>query len=285
MNTDTGSPEYPKLSGLSLVCPTSALTFQSSDLMVSVTQNFAVVGAGVLASLLFMVGLNRLWPWEKRRAYNDLIGSQFGFLGTTYAVFVGFMLFAVWSSFGEADLNVDLEANALVDIYRLADGMPEPQRTQLQKLARSYANAVIIEDWPQMAEGVVPGQTSALNQEMWKTVTSLRAASPTEVNAQESALSELSLLVQHGQTRTRQSTTRLPGVLWCVLLVGGSLTIFSACSFGAESVKLQALNVLIVSVLVSLSLVAIADIHRPFHGLIHVKDDAFRRAQQSMQAR
>jgi hypothetical protein len=38
------------------------------------------------------------------------------------------------------------------------------------------------------------------------------------------------------------------------------------------------------SLLVSLSLVAIADIHRPFHGLIHVSDQAFRKAQQSMQA-
>ena len=63
------------------------------------------------------------------------------------SVFVGFMLFAVYSSFGEADLNVDLEANAVVDIYRLADGMPEPQSTQLQKLARSCVDAVIIQEW------------------------------------------------------------------------------------------------------------------------------------------
>jgi hypothetical protein len=74
-------------------------------------------------------------------------------------------------------------------------------------------------------------------------------------------------------------------MLWCVLLVGGTLTIVSACLFGTESVKLQGLHVFSISLLVSLSLVAIANIHRPFHGLIHIGDDAFRRVQQSMQAR
>jgi len=64
--------------------------------------------------------------------------------------------------------------------------------------------------------------------------------------------------------------------------VGGTLTIVSSCTFGTESVKLQALQVLCFSLVVSLALVAIADIHRPFHGLIHVTDHAFRRAQQAL---
>jgi high-affinity Fe2+/Pb2+ permease len=95
-------------------------------------------------------------------------------------------------------------------------------------------------------------------------------------------MSELDAIGQHRLTRILQSTRQLPNVLWCVLLVGGFLTIVSACTFGTDSLKLQILQVFCLSVLVSLSLVAIADIHRPFHGLVHVSDYAFRRAQQSM---
>jgi hypothetical protein len=252
--------------------------------MVTVTQNIVVVVAAVLGSLLFMVGLNRVWPWEERRPHNDLIGWQLSVLGTTYAVILGFMLYTVWTSFGEADRNVDGEANTVLDIYRLANGMPDPQRIRLETLARSYVNAAITQEWSQMAKGAVPEQTSELNDEMWKTVISVGASSATEVNVQQSAFSQLGLLVQHELTRKRQSTTRLPGLLWWVLLVGGALTVVSACLFGTESVKLQGLHVLSISLLVSLSLVAIANIHRPFHGMIHVRDDAFRRVQQSMQA-
>lgn len=250
--------------------------------MLTAKQNLIVVAATVLASLFFMVGLNRIWPWQKRCARNDLIGWQLSILGTTYAVILGFMLYAVWASFEEAELNVDLEANAVVDIYRLADALPEPQRTQLQTLARSYVDAVINQDWPQMARSEVPEKSTAINEEMWRAVLSVKSALPVETNAQEHAMSALDAIGQHRLRRILQSTTQLPNVLWCVLLVGGVLTIVSASTFGTESVKLQTLQVFCLSLLVSLSLVAISDIHRPFHGLVHVSDYAFRRALQSM---
>ena len=253
--------------------------------MVTVTQNVFVIAIAVASSLLFMTILNRIWPREKRRAYNDLIGWQASTLGTTYAVILGFMLYTVWTSYGEADLNVDHEANALLDVYRLADGIPEPQRTHLKTQARSYADAVINRDWPEMSRNDELMESAAISTEMWNTVTSVRPTSSSEVTAQEDLRSELGSLSQHRLTRLLQSSARLPNVLWCVLLVGGVLTIVAACTFGAENVKLQTLQIFSFSLLVSLSLVAIADIHRPFHGLIHVSDSAFQRAEQNMQAR
>ena len=253
--------------------------------MVTVSRNIIVVTITVFVSLLAVAGVNHVWPREQRRQYNDLIGWQLSILGTTYAVILGFMLYTVWTSFGEAALNVDFEANAVVDIYRLAEGLPEPQRTRLQTLARSYVDKVIGQEWPRVARGEVPEQDTAADTEMWKAVMSVKAASPTEVSAQEHVMSELGSLGQRRLIRILQSRTRLPNVLWCVLLVGGGLTIVSACIFGTESVKLQTLQVFCFSLLVSLSLVAIADIHRPFHGLIHVSDYAFQRARESMQSR
>lgn len=253
--------------------------------MTAVSENIAAVTITVLASLLAMAGLNRVWPREKRRVYNDLIGWQLSVLGTTYAVILGFMLYAVWATLGEADLNVDSEANAVVDVYRLAEGLPEPQRTQLQRLARDYVDTVVSREWPQMARGQVPEQSTSIDQEMWKVVMSFKAASPNEVNAQEHALTELESLAQRRITRIRQSQTGLPTMLWCVLLVGGALTIICSCTLGSDSVKLQSLEVLCFSLLISLTLVTIADIHRPFRGLIHVSDYAFQRAGQSMRSR
>lgn len=167
------------------------------------------------------------------------------------------MLYTVWTSFGEADLSVDPEASSVLNIYRLGEGLPEPQRTAL-----SYVDAVINRDWPQMAKSEAPDQSGGITAEMWKTVMSVRVTSPTEQTAEDHALSELSSLNQHRLTRLLESTSRLPTVLWCVLLVGGALTILAACLFGEGRVKLQSLQVFSFSLLVSLSLVAIADIHR-----------------------
>ena len=253
--------------------------------MATVGENVLVITAAVIGSLLCLAAVGRVWPWEKRRALNDLIGWQLSVLGTTYAVILGFMLYTVWRAMGEANLNVDLEANAVVEMHRLAKGLPEPQRTHLQALTRSYADTVIKRDWPQMGRGEVPEETGAINEGMWNTVMSVRATTPIEITAQQNALSQLGSLDEHRLTRILQSTTSLPDVLWGVLLACGALTIVSACMFGTENMKLQTLQVVAFSLLVSLSLVAIADIHRPFHGFVRVRNDAFLRAQQSMQVR
>jgi len=251
----------------------------------SVGQNITVVAVTVLASLLAMAGLNRVWPRGQRYGYNDLIGWQLTILGTTYAVILGFMLYAVWTTLGEADLNVDAEANAAVDVFRLAQGLPDPQRTQLRGLARDYVDTVISRDWPQMARGELPEQSTAIDQEMWRIVMSVIPASPSETSAQDHAVSELESLAQRRMIRLRQSKSGLPAMLWWVLLVGGALTIISSCALGSDNVKVQSLEVCCFSLLVSLSLVTIANIHRPFRGLIHVTDYSFQQARQSMQFR
>jgi len=181
--------------------------------MLNYFQSSIIVVVTVSASLVFMAVLNRIWPPNQRHAHNDLIGWQLSILGTTYAVILGFMLYTVWTNFAAADLNVDFEANALVNVYRLADGLPNPQRGQLQALARTYAEIAIEKDWPDMAADKVPDQSRGLDRDMWQILMSVKTASPTEITAEDHALYELSALTEHRRTRFLQSASRLPNVL------------------------------------------------------------------------
>jgi hypothetical protein len=250
--------------------------------MLNTWQSFVTIILAVFWSLSFMWGLNRLWPWEKRHAHNDLIGWQLNILGTTYAVILGFMLYAVWNNYGVANLNVDNEANAIENIYRLAEGLPAPQRDQIQTLARSYAETVINQDWPQMATDQVPEASNKLNQQMWSTLMSIRNGAPNEITAEDHALSELSALTEHRRMRLVQNAFRLPTVLWCLLIIGGAVTIASASMFGSANTSLHRLHIFAFSLLIALVLVAVADIDRPFQGAVQVSDFAFQRAQRNM---
>jgi hypothetical protein len=250
--------------------------------MLNTPQSLIIVALTVASSLLFMWGLNRVWPWNKRHAHNDLIGWQLSILGTTYAVMLGFMLYTVWTDFGAAELNVDNEANALASVYRVAQGLPEEERGQLQMQARYYANTVINKDWPDMAADLTPEASAKIDQDMWKTLMSAKSESPTELLAEDHAISELSTLSEHRRIRVLQSNFRLPVVLWCVLILGGVVTIASASMFGSANTVLHSLQVFAFSLLVALVLVAVADIDRPFEGSAHVKNFAFQRALQSM---
>jgi hypothetical protein len=236
----------------------------------------------ITASMLFMAILNRVWPREKRQAHNDLIGWQLNIIGTTYAVILGFMLYTVWTDFGAANLNVDLEASALRNVYRLAAGLPEQQRVRLQLQAHSYADAVINQDWPEMASGQTPEESHEINQAMWKTLMSVKLATPSEIVAEDHALSELSSLTEHRRTRLLQSRYRLPTIFWAVLLIGAFLTITSASMFGSANPRLHALQVFSFTLLITLVLLAIADVNLPFRGWVHVDNYAFIRAQENM---
>jgi hypothetical protein len=193
------------------------------------------------------------------------------------------MLYTVWTNFGLADLNADSEANALVNVYRLAEGLPDRQRNELRIAAREYADTVVQQDWPEMARGQDGEfESHEINQRMWHILMSVKAASPTEITAEDHALYELSAMAEHRRIRRLQSISKLPGILWCVLIIGGTVTIMSSCMFGSESALLHGLQVFAFSLLVALALVAIADIDRPFQGSVHVNDWAFRRAQENM---
>jgi hypothetical protein len=251
--------------------------------MLSFLQDIFILVLTTTGSLLLVAALNRFWPQEKRRVHNNLIGWELGILGTTYAVILGFMLYTVWTDFGAANLNVDLEANALRNLYRLAEGLPQQQRTQLESQTRNYARAVIERDWPDMANGRVPEESHEINQAMWRTLMSVKTGSPAEFLAEDHALTELSALTQHRRTRLIQSRSQLPAIFWCVLVTGAAVTVFSASMFGSENAALHAIQVFSFTLLIMLTLLAIADVNLPFQGWVHISDYAFQRAQQSMQ--
>ena len=250
--------------------------------MLSYTLDVLIVALTITSSMLLMWALDRLWPWEKRHAHNDLIGWQLSILGTTYAVILGFMLYTVWTDFGAASLNVELEASSLRNLYRIAEALPDQQRTELQNEARAYADAVVNHEWPEMGSGQLPNESHAINKNMWKTVMSAIAASSSQTVAEDHALSELTSLTEHRRIRLSQSQASIPGILWFVLIVGGILTISSCCLFGSASSTLHGLQVFAFSLLVSLVLLAIADINSPFRGSVHISVFAFQRAQQNM---
>ena len=248
----------------------------------TLTQNVLVLVLVMFASLLLLVGLNRIWPVSKRHAENDLIGWQLSVLGTTYAVVLGFMLYTSWTNFDAAQLNVDLEANALRNIFRLAEGLPSQQRAQIEMHARAYADAVIDQDWPEMALGQIPEGTHEINEHLWRTLMSVKTASSSETTAEDHALSELSALTLHRRTRLLQSVSELPAILWDVLLVGGLLTLISASMFGSAKPRVHTFMVCSTTLLVTLVMLAIADVNHPFQGWVHVNNYAFVRAQQNM---
>jgi hypothetical protein len=247
----------------------------------SFTENMVIVVLAMVASLAFTLIMNRVWPVARRYTATDQVGWQLSVLGTTYAVTLGFMLYTEWGNFKAAELNVELEANALRDIYRLSQGLPH-DRTNIEQLAVTYAKEVVERDWPEMARGGMPEESHEVNEKLWKALLSVSIDNPMESAAHDHALSELTLLTQHRRTRLLDGRYELPSIFWCVLLVGGVLTIVSVSIFGARQPRVHLVQVLSLTLLITLVMLTIADIDKPFQGWVHVEDYAFQRALETM---
>jgi hypothetical protein len=252
--------------------------------MLNTLEDYILVILIVALSMSLVLAINYFWPANLRRVNNDIIGWQLGILGTTYAVIVGFMLYTVWTNFGIAAANANMEASSLLNVYRLAQGFPEPQRDQLQSAARLYADTVVNSDWPMM-EHTLEGHLKSrqIIVDMWQIMLSMKGGTPNEVLAEDHALSELAAVASYRKLRQNQSSTKLPKVLWYVLIIGALLTIVSSCLLGSDNRWLHGQQVFALSLLIALVLVAIADIDRPFQGSVHVSKSPFARAQQNMQ--
>lgn len=247
--------------------------------MLTTFQDVIFVVLSIVVAVGFLWMLKHFWPASQRREHNDIIGWQVSVLGTTYAVIIGFMLYAVWTTLQTADSNADGEANCLVNVFRLADGLPAPQRNQVHTLARSYAEAVIDDEWPAMFEAKLRPTGHGVIQQLWTAVLQTQPATFGEQTAMNLTLTEISSMTQHRRLRELQSQTKLPGILWAVLILGGVITTLSSCLFGTENFKLHCVQVVSLTLLLSLALVAIADIDRPFQGAVRVSPHGFERAR------
>lgn len=236
----------------------------------------------IVGAIFALAVLRHYWAPSTRLAHNDVVGPNVSVIGTTYAVLIAFMLSGVWTNLQAARLNAEQEANNLVNIFRFAHQLPPESRSQLEPLARQYCQAMISEEWPAMARQMQSPTGHRITQQLWHALTTVQPRNAGEQTVMDHSLSELTSMTEHRRIRLLQSRQHLPAMLWAVLIVGGIVTVGSTCLFGVDNFKLHVVQVFEISFLLSLMLVAIASINRPYQGDVHVTPEAFRYALDTM---
>jgi hypothetical protein len=222
--------------------------------------------------------VRRRWPAKKLRDTNDVVGAYGNVIGMTYAVILAFMLSGVWSNYNEALRNSQLEANALVQVFRLAEALPPRKRQTIQGLARTYARIAIDVEWREM-EGVTLGPAGKqVHDRLWGAVLAVHPRDAAETATMSQMLADLSEVTRHRAEREFEMHLALPGILWVVLVFGGIITIGIFALFGVEDWRLHMIKSVALTGLICLVLVAIAEIDQPFQGAVRVPPEAFRLA-------
>lgn len=251
--------------------------------MLSYGESTVAIFLALLAAAILVVFLNWAWPVASRKALNDVNAWQMGVLGTTYGVILGFMLFTVWTDFRTAEIDVAQETAALLNVHRIAAGLPSPQRGQMNALAIQYADAAVNQEWPAMQTQRVSHAGDAMLAQMWQVLIAAQAQSIRETSSVDHLTTALTNLGERRRLREEEHESRLPTVLWVLLIVGGMMTIISSCLLGNDKKWLHYGQVLALTFVVALTLAAIADLAKPFEGAVSVSPASLQRALVIMQ--
>ncbi len=243
--------------------------------MIGVIFGLLVVFLSVVGAVAGLMLVQRLVPSKARQQHNEVAGFIYAVLGVAYAVLMGLVIIAVWESFAEARDTADQEAGELAEIAWLAHRLPEPERSRLQELSRSYAEVVVEEEWPLMKEGRASPHAWALLDGIRLTIQNMEVRTSADQVLYGEGLERVHDLNDARRDRLVDSREGLPAILWVVLILGGMIVVGFTYLFGLDNTVVHMLMVGALATIIALGLFTVGVLDYPFGSGAQVSPEAF----------
>ncbi len=234
-----------------------------------------IIGLSVAVSLLALWAVRRLVPNDRLAPHNDVAGFVYAVIGVLYAVIIAFVLIDVWEEYSQAEENALHEAGALGNLHRLAEGLPEPSRQEIQDATLTYAAIVVDDEWPRLLDGnLLDARDLARTDALWSALYRVEPSTSREEALYAAALDQVDTLSAHRRERLAEAQSGMLGVLWAVLIGGGILTVLFPCLFGVDNGVVHAIIVAILAATIGL-LLTVYELDSPLDGELHINPVGF----------
>jgi Protein of unknown function (DUF4239) len=246
--------------------------------MQSTLLGVAVIGGSTLYALLGVLIVRKYFSAELLKSHHEVGGYLMSILGTLYAVVLGFVVVTVSQDVQDSKVNMGREVNALMNINRFADLLPEKEKKAIKTSCLNYTIAVANEEWEDMPKGVICPSAWRGIRNIWIEISKSTPVTPKEQAIYSQMLTEYATLADSRRIRLVTAPGTVSGLLWTVLVVGGIITISFTFFFCVDSLASQLLMTSFVAVALSLNLYLVVINSKPFSGDFKVQPTSFRRA-------
>jgi len=237
----------------------------------------AAAGATAFATAGVWLG-RRLLHRRLTDRHHEVLVALFQTGGTLHAVFLAFLVVAVWQSYDAARANVAEEASALATLYRTSTGMEPHAGKELRRLLREYAEAVIQNEWVIQAEtGNASSRARAASVAMYRLFGSEDPAVRQEDAAINGAALEIISQIQSDRNkRTLEAEQSLPTIIWFAAIGSGMIVLSMSFLLLSEHVALQMILTSIIASTIALMLCITFVLSRPFFGPMALQAEPFK---------
>ena len=234
----------------------------------------AIVTIGL--SLLGLHLTHRFVDLETLKKNNPVADPLLQVTGTLYAVLLGLLIVHAMDRFQESQMNVEKEAVAVADTFRLASALPDDLEHTLQNNCIRYVSAVLNEEWSTMEDPESCKAAWQVLDEMWFDVISFRPQSIEEQYTYPALLEAAEQMNDCRRIRLVTCRTMVQPILWIVIVLGGASTIIFTYSFGTENRNGQIFMTSMCATILSLNIYLWSIYSNPFYGLLKVTPEAFK---------
>jgi hypothetical protein len=251
------------------------------DLLYSLPAPVLLLAAMAFALALALAGqvlVHRHFNRADFVAHNEVGGIMIAVAGTLYAVILGFMTVTAWQHFQAAREIVVAEANADIDVWHAAVGLPPGIRERVRQDMVDYANIMVGVEWDQMKHGQFDAKAAIIGMDAIDAAGSFVPANPGQVSAQNAILAQLTILHDSRQRRIAENYSGVSRFEWLVL-VGAAACVVGFCwLFGIQNARIHLLMTSAVVVIIASALVLLFELQYPFRSAVRVQPDAWRNA-------
>jgi hypothetical protein len=232
----------------------------------------------LLPALLAAVGVSlmqRLMPVEQRKPHNAAIGIIYGGLYVLFGVIVGFASLLVLNNYNAARIVMESETGDLARIYALAGQLPESKREEIRGLAKSYARAVVEEEWLLLAQGRFSPRAQELVEELRRSIQEFEPSTSTEQIIYTQELNAMSDLDKDRVNRLVDARLHLPLILWGALVGLAVCMLIFSWLLGIEDTRLHMLGVSVLMAGIALVFCTIFVLSRPYGTALRIQPQPF----------
>ena len=240
------------------------------------------VSAVAVAGLLLF---RALVPPSELASSSDAVGNYLQTVGSIYAVLLAFVVFVVWGQFNDTRTFVEREATALVDLHRIASGLPPATRRAIQKALRAYVDDVIAKEWHAMSkrDERTFEEVGMHLDHVWTAIHGCEPANDCQHTVYSEVLSRFNDLSDTRTSRLVTARTRIPLMMRLLLYFGAVITIGSIYLMAVDRFWIHATITAALAGAVAHIVFLIQDLDDAFAGHLAVSTAPFERARRTFE--
>lgn len=235
----------------------------------------AIIVVVVLAALLGLMIVRRTVPHDRLTQHTEIAGYVYAVIGVIYAVILAQVVIAAWEEYRDARAVAADEANAVLNLARLAQVWPEDDGRRVEVALSAYAEHVVDVEWPAMAAGEFDETLhTALIHELWQAVNQAAERPGSRDPPYAAALQQLDALDEARRSRVLLGEDRLPEAMTLTLIIGAIVTVGFSYLFAVDNGWIHALMTASLATLVALLLLLNYQLEKPFAGVSAIEPTA-----------